>query len=249
MGDSIIVVEGLRKAYGDVIAVTDVSFRVRRGEIFGLLGPHGAGTTTVIECLQGLRIPDAGRVRVLDLDPMSQLAQLRGRIGGHLQGSTLPGRIRVGEALRLFMSLNGRRRGWRDLMSRFELAGVERMFFEQLTDQERLRLELALALAGRPEIVFLDDTTTGLGLGARRRARELVWRVRAAGATVVMATHDPGEAHHVCDRVAMFDDGRLVAVDSAAGRDVAAAWNVVPDIPRARRIGSIPQAEVGRAGR
>lgn len=212
MGDSIVEVVGLRKAYGGAAGVMGISFEVEQGEVFGLLGPPGSGTTTVIECLQGLRIPDSGMVRVLGLDPASQRLELRRRIGAHPEHSGLPDRIRVGESLRLFASFCGRRVDWKGVMARWGLAGQAKLLVEQLTDRERLRLVFALALVNRPELVFLDDVSAGLDPGARSLVPELLRRVRDEGTTVVLATHEAALVGEPCDRVAILERGRLVGL-------------------------------------
>lgn len=213
--DTVITVEGLHKRYGDVVAVDDVGFEVRRGEIFGLLGPNGAGKTTTVEILQGLRHRDGGAVAVLGMDPGQQAGRLRRRVGSQLQSSALPPRLRVGEAVRLF----GKSHGEVDVaavLADWGLAAVEKRPFAALSGGQRQRLFLALALLGRPEIVFLDELTTGLDPQARRATWDLVHQVRDRGATVVLVTHLMEEAEELCDRVAIIDGGRVVAVDSPA---------------------------------
>jgi ABC-2 type transport system ATP-binding protein len=206
---SVIEVEGLHKAYGDQVAVADVGLEVRAGEIFGLLGPNGAGKTTTVECLQGLRRRDRGQVRVLGLDPERDGDRLRRRIGAQLQSSALPDRLRVGEALWLFArdrdgSLERLGRHW-------GLEGLWRRPFAKLSGGQQQRLFIALALVNRPEVVFFDELTTGLDPQARRATWELVRRVRDDGATVVLVTHFMEEAERLCDRVAIVDQGRVVA--------------------------------------
>jgi ABC-2 type transport system ATP-binding protein len=207
---TVIEVEGLHKAYGDHVAVEDVGLEVRAGEIFGLLGPNGAGKTTTVEILQGLRRRGRGRVQVLGLDPERDGDRLRRRIGAQLQSSALPDRLRVGEALWLFArgdggaSPEGLGRRW----------GLERLWrrpFAKLSGGEQQRLFIALALVNRPELVFFDELTTGLDPQARRATWDLVRRVRDDGATVVLVTHFMEEAEHLCDRVAIVDQGRVVA--------------------------------------
>src|SRR6266545_1637505 len=163
-----ITVEGLRKAYGPLVAVEDVSFEVAAGEIFGVLGPNGSGKTTTVECVQGLRRADAGHVRVLGLDPRMQRHQLRQRIGSQLQESALPDRIKVWEALRLFASLAPGAADWAELVERWGLAAKRNATFASLSGGQRQRLFVALALVNRPEVVFLDEMTTGLDPAARR---------------------------------------------------------------------------------
>ena len=208
---TVIEVEGLHKAYGDRVAVSDVGLEVREGEIFGLLGPNGAGKTTTVECLQGLRRRGRGRVRVLGLDPERDGDRLRRRIGAQLQSSALPDRLRVGEALWLFA--RGRDGGAPvdQLGRRWGLERLWRRPFAKLSGGEQQRLFIALALVNRPQVVFFDELTTGLDPQARRATWDLVRRVRDDGATVVLVTHFMEEAEQLCDRVAIVDQGRVVA--------------------------------------
>jgi ABC-2 type transport system ATP-binding protein len=207
----VIEVEGLHKAYGDHVAVEDVGLEVRAGEIFGLLGPNGAGKTTTVECLQGLRRRGRGRVRVLGLDPERDGDRLRRRIGVQLQSSALPDRLRVGEALWLFARGRDGAPPLEELGRRWGLERLWRRPFAKLSGGEQQRLFIALALVNRPELVFFDELTTGLDPQARRATWELVRRVRDDGATVVLVTHFMEEAEHLCDRVAIVDQGRIVA--------------------------------------
>jgi len=216
--DVVVEVEHLRKVYGHrVVAVDDVSFAVRRGEIFGLLGSNGAGKTTTVECVQGLRTPTAGRVRVLGLDPREHAAELRGRVGCQLQESRLPDHLRVWEALDLFASLAPRPVAWEPLLEQWGLLEKRNATFASLSGGQRQRLFIALALVSSPEVVFLDEVTTGLDPAARHVAWELIEEVRERGATVVLVTHFMDEAERLCDRVAVVDRGRIVALDTPRG--------------------------------
>jgi ABC-2 type transport system ATP-binding protein len=208
----VIEVEHLRKTYGSVVAVDDVSLEVERGEIFGILGPNGAGKTTTVECLQGLRRPDAGWARVLGLDPTADAATLRGRIGSQLQESALPERIKVWEALDLFASFSSQARDWRVLLEQWGLADKADAYFSTLSGGQRQRLFIALALVTNPEVVFLDEMTTGLDPSARRVAWHLIQTVRDSGVTVVLVTHFMEEAELLCDRIAVIDKGRVAAL-------------------------------------
>jgi ABC-2 type transport system ATP-binding protein len=209
---AIIEVEGITKRYGARTAVEDVSFQVREGEVFGILGPNGAGKTTTVEILQGLRAADAGRIRVLGLDPQRQTRELRRRIGSQLQESALPDRIKVREALDLFASVTPRATDWQVLMDRWGLAEKANATFASLSGGQRQRLFVALALVGAPEVVFLDELTQGLDPGARRVAWNLIEEIRDAGTTVVLVTHYMDEAEQLCDRVAVVDRGRVIAL-------------------------------------
>ena len=214
---SVIEVDNLRKRYGAHVAVEDVSFQVRRGEIFGLLGRNGAGKTTTVECLQGLRRADGGRVRVLGLDPQRHTQQLRRRIGCQLQEAALPNRLKVWEALDLFASLTPAATDWRVLMDQWGLADKRTASFASLSGGQRQRLFVALALVNDPEVVFLDELTQGLDPAARRVAWGLIRAIRDRGATVVLVTHYMDEAEQLCDRIAVVDGGRVVATDTPLG--------------------------------
>lgn len=214
--DTVITVEHLRKAYGATVAVSDVTFSVGRGEIFGILGPNGAGKTTTVECLQGLRSRDGGRLEVLGLDPRRDTDRLRRRIGSQLQSSALPDRLRVGEAIRLFARLHAGPIDVDSALAAWDLVALRRRPFATLSGGQRQRLFLALALLGEPEVVFLDELTTGLDPTARRATWQLVRQVRNRGATVVLVTHFMEEAQALCDRVAIVDQGRVVALDTPA---------------------------------
>jgi len=214
---AVIEVDHLRKSYGERVAVRDVSFAVDRGEIFGILGPNGAGKTSTVECLQGLRRRTGGNVRVLGLDPDTHGSQLRARIGSQLQSSALPARIRVEEAMRLFADLAPSAESPDVLLQEWDLNGVRRQAYHSLSGGERQRLLIALALVNRPEIVFLDEVTTGLDPAARRSAWSIIERVRDRGTTVVLVTHYMEEARRLCDRVAIVNDGQVVAIDTPSG--------------------------------
>jgi ABC-2 type transport system ATP-binding protein len=215
--DLVVEVTGLRKTYGHVVALDGATFSVRRGEIFGLLGPNGAGKTTAVECIQGLRRFDGGTVRVVGLDPHRQADELRLRIGCQLQQSALPDNIRVWEALDMFASLYETSVDWRLLMDQWGLGEKRNARFHSLSGGQRQRLFVALSLVNDPEVVFLDEMTTGLDPAARRVAWELVGELRAQGTTVVLVTHFMDEAERLCDRVAVVERGRVIAVDTPHG--------------------------------
>jgi ABC-2 type transport system ATP-binding protein len=211
---TIIQVEHLHKAYGSVIAVDDVSFSVRQGEIFGILGRNGAGKTTTIECLEGLRHADAGTMRVLGLSPTHQSGLLRRRIGCQLQESALPDKIKVSEALQLFAALSPVPSDWRQLIADWGLNEKSDTVFHNLSGGQRQRLLVALALVNNPEVVFLDEMTTGLDPAGRRVAWDLIRTIRDRGATVILVTHFMDEAESLCDRVAIIDHGKVIALDT-----------------------------------
>jgi ABC-2 type transport system ATP-binding protein len=213
----VIEVDNLRKRYGDTVAVDDVSFSVERGEIFGIVGPNGAGKTTTVECVEGLRTPDGGSISVLGLDPRRDGAELRHRVGAQLQESALPDRMRVGEALDLYASFYPRPADQRRLIEDLGLADRRKTPFGKLSGGQKQRLSIALALVGNPEIAVLDELTSGLDPTARRDTWDLIEQVRQRGVTVLLVTHFMDEAERLCDRVAVVDAGRVVAVDSPAG--------------------------------
>lgn len=205
--DPVVELNGLTKRYGDTTVVDDVSLQVGRGEIFGILGTNGAGKTTSVECAQGLRRPDAGTVRVLGLDPIADRTALSGRVGSQLQDSNLPERLKVEEAVWLFANSKD---SAAKIMDEWELTAIARKPFGALSGGQRQRLFLALALLNEPEVVFLDELTQGLDPDARRSVWDLIEKVRATGATVVLVTHFTEEAEALCDRVAVMRNGKLV---------------------------------------
>lgn len=211
---AIIEVRNLRKVYGDIVAVDDVSFEVGGGEIFGMVGPNGAGKTTTVECIEGLRQPDHGSVRLLGLDPRGQREAIAQRVGVQLQESALPPRLRAGEALALFGSFYERRADAGELLDLLGLAEKRSSAFSKLSGGQKQRLFIALALINRPEVVFFDELTTGLDPQARRSMWDLVRQIRERGCTVVLTTHFMEEAERLCDRVAIIDHGRIVALDT-----------------------------------
>ncbi len=212
---AVIEVRDMRKSYGAAIAVNDVSFEVAAGEIFGLLGPNGAGKSTTVECLQGLRHADGGQLRVLGMDPWTHTAALRRRIGSQLQESALPDRIKVWEALDLFAAAAGAVAP--DLlMEQWGLATKRNATFASLSGGQQQRLFVALALVNQPEVVFLDEMTTGLDPVARRTAWGLIEAIRGRGTTVVLVTHFMDEAERLCDRIAIMNQGKIVALDTPA---------------------------------
>ncbi len=214
--ETIVQVEGLRKVYGATVAVEDVTFEVREGEIFGMVGPNGAGKTTTIECLEGLRKPDQGMVRVLSMDPQRDGQILRERTGIQLQQSNLPERMRVWEALDLYASFYSKAADWRALLVQLGLEEKRNAPFAKLSGGQKQRLFIALALLPDPQLVFLDELTTGLDPQARHATWDLVRDMRAKGKTVLLTTHFMEEAERLCDRVAILDHGRIVALETPA---------------------------------
>ena len=213
-GKAIVEVEELRKSYGPVTAVDGISLEVYEGEIFGMVGPNGAGKTTTIECLEGLRRADSGEIRVLGCDPQRDGYALRPRIGVQLQEAMLQDRIRVWEALHLFAGLYANPVDWEPLLTGLGLAESRNVAFAKLSGGQKQRLFVALALVNDPELVFLDELTTGLDPQGRRAIWDLVRGVRDRGKTVLLTTHFMEEAERLCDRVAIIEHGRIVALDS-----------------------------------
>jgi ABC-2 type transport system ATP-binding protein len=209
-----VVVDGLRKAYGSNLAVDGLSFTVEAGEVFGLLGPNGAGKTSTVEMLEGYRQPDAGTALVLGLDPIKDHRALTPRIGVMLQeGGLYPG-VRPLEAIRLFAAYYADHEDPEALLEQVGLAPVAGTLVRRLSGGQKQRLSLALALVGKPEVVFLDEPTAGMDPHARLTTWEAVVGLKERGATVILTTHAMDEAERLCDRVAIVDGGRLVALGS-----------------------------------
>lgn len=213
----VVSVDGLRKSYGKVIAVDGISFQVGEGEIFGMVGPNGSGKTTTIECIEGLRRPEEGRVQVLGLNPWRDTRELRERTGIQLQSASLPRRMRVQEALDLFASFYQQSCDWSQMLDDLGLGDKRTAYFSQLSGGQKQRLFVALALINQPEVVFLDELTTGLDPRARHAIWDLVRGIREGGTTVFLTTHYMDEAENLCDRVAILDQGQIIALDTPAG--------------------------------
>ena len=209
-------VAGIRKTYGRTVAVNDVSFDVRPGEIFGLIGPNGAGKTTTMECVEGLRMPDGGVISVLGLDPRRDAYALQKRIGVQLQEAQLQKRIKVWEAVALWASLYRKPGNGDRLIEQLGLSEKRSAWFMSLSGGQKQRLFIALALINDPELVFLDELTTGLDPQARRAIWDLVRGIRQRGKTVLLTTHLMEEAERLCDRVAIIDHGRIIDVGAPA---------------------------------
>ncbi|MCS3702437.1 ABC transporter ATP-binding protein [Salinibacter ruber] len=213
--DTALALDGLRKAYGSTVAVDDLSLEVETGEIFGLIGPNGAGKTTAVECALGLRKPDEGTVRVLGMDPQQAARDpFYRRVGAQLQAAALPDRITVREALDLFASFYPETTDRAALLDRWGLADKRNASFGALSGGQKQRLFVALALVHDPDLVILDEISTGLDPEARRGTRDLLRAVQASGTTVILVTHFMDEAQALCDRVAMVHRGRCVALDT-----------------------------------
>lgn len=214
---TVVEVQELRKSYGDRAVVDGISFSVEEGEIFGILGPNGAGKTTTVECVEGLRVPDGGRVRVAGLDPVADHAEVSRVLGAQLQESELQGKLTVREALELYAAFYPRPADWKSLAERLGLSAHLDRRFGVLSGGQKQRLFIALALIGSPRVVVLDELTTGLDPRARRDTWEIVEDVRARGVTVLLVTHFMEEAQRLCDRIALIDKGRITALDTPRG--------------------------------
>ena len=252
----VIEVAGVRKTYGRTVAVDEASFAVLEGEIFGLIGPNGAGKTTTMECIEGIRKPDRGVIKVLGLDPFRQVYQLQERVGVQLQQAQLQKRIKVWEAVDLWASLYRRKAADADrLLEQLGLEDKRNAWFMNLSGGQKQRLFIALALINDPEIVFLDELTTGLDPQARHAIWDLVRGIRERGKTVFLTTHLMEEAERLCDRVAIMEHGRIIDIDTPANlvlrhcpertvvvevSDPAAAepFNLIPRVERVERDGS-----------
>jgi ABC-2 type transport system ATP-binding protein len=213
--NQVIRVSGIRKTYGRLVAVDEVSFEVNEGEIFGLIGPNGAGKTTTMECVEGVRKPDRGNILVLGLDPFRDVYKLQERIGVQLQQAQLQKRIKVWEAVDLWASLYKKKAVDAErLLEQLGLADRRNAWFMNLSGGQKQRLFIALALINDPEVVFLDELTTGLDPQARRAIWELVRQIRERGKTVFLTTHLMEEAEKLCDRVAIIEYGKIIDVDT-----------------------------------
>jgi ABC-2 type transport system ATP-binding protein len=211
----VIEVSAIRKTYGRTVAVEEASFTVNEGEIFGLIGPNGAGKTTTMECVEGLRKPDRGTISVLGLDPHRQVYRLQERIGVQLQQAQLQKRIKVWEAVDLWASLYRKKSVDAErLLEQLGLTEKRGAWFMNLSGGQKQRLFIALALINDPEVVFLDELTTGLDPQARRAIWDLVRGIRARGKTVFLTTHLMEEAERLCDRVAIIEHGRVIDIDT-----------------------------------
>jgi len=214
----IIEVENLKKNYDAVEAIRGISFSVEEGEVFGLLGPNGAGKTSCVEILEGLRTPDSGRVSVCGMNPQSGGNEYKQLIGGVLQSTSLPEKIRVREAIELFSSFYSRRRSVSDLIDRFGLREKQSAFYSTLSGGQKQRLALAMALLNEPRVVFLDEPTAGLDPQVRREIYDIIEELKREKKTILLTTHYIEEAERLCDRVAIVDGGKLIA--SGTPRDL-----------------------------
>ncbi len=212
MSAPILEVRDLSKRYGSVEALRGVSFSVEEGEVFGLLGPNGAGKTTTVEILEGLRTADGGSVSVCGLDPQRDGEALKQRIGAALQSTALPDKLRVCEALQLFASFYRQRRDPGELLKRFGLEDKRHAFYSQLSGGQKQRLALAMALVNDPKVIFFDEPTAGLDPQVRREIYDIIEELRRVKKTILLTTHYIEEAERLCDRVAIVDHGKVIAL-------------------------------------
>ncbi|MCX4852237.1 ABC transporter ATP-binding protein [Streptomyces canus] len=214
---AVIEVQNLRKKYGDVVVVDDVSFTVEKGEIFGILGSNGAGKTTAVECIEGLRNRDGGNISVLGLDPYAERAEITRQLDIRLQGVKPSDRLQVAEALTLYSSFYRDPADWRVLIDSLGLTSRTTTNLGELSHGQKQRLSIALALVGNPQVAVFDELTNGLDPHARRETWETIEAVRASGVTILLVTHFMEEAERLCDRVALLNKGRVAAVDTPSG--------------------------------
>ena len=226
------------KRYGDLTAVNGISLEVHPGEIFGIIGPNGAGKTTFMECLEGLRRPTSVKIDVLGEDPSRPSTRWRERIGVQLQTAALPPKITVNEAMALFASMYSDPADPTQLLNELGIAAKGRSYVDKLSGGQRQRVFIALALLGKPDVVFLDELTTALDPQARLAMWDVVRSIRQGGATVVMTTHYMEEAEALCDRVAVIDAGRLIALDTVPGLIASVTKGTKVQLRTSRQLGS-----------
>ena len=245
MSTPVLEVENLVKNYGDVHAVRGVTFNVQEGEVFGLLGPNGAGKTTTVEILEGLRDLDSGRVRVCGFDPQANADELKHEIGAALQSTSLPDKMRVMEALRLFASFYKRRRDPEELLRRFGLEEKRNTFYSKLSGGQKQRLALAMALLNDPRVLFFDEPTAGLDPQVRREIYDIIEELRRDKKTILMTTHYIEEAERLCDRVAIVDHGKVIALGSPRELKQHSGNNTRIEVKLARPVanGTLQQLE------
>mgnify|MGYP000001375217 CR=1 FL=1 len=220
MSEPCIQVSSLKKNYGQMEAVRGIDFTVEHGEVFGLLGPNGAGKTTTVEILEGLRPRSSGSVRVLGFDPAADTRALKERIGVCLQATNLPDKIKLHEAMRLFGSFYQKTVDADELLKRLQLSEKRNAIYSSLSGGQKQRLALAMAMINDPQLIFLDEPTTGLDPQVRLEIHKLILELRDKKRTIVLTTHYIEEAERLCDRVAIIDQGRIIAI--GAPRDLIA---------------------------
>jgi len=251
MSETVVQIKNLYKSYGKIKAVDDISFNVFKGEIFGLVGPNGAGKTTTIECIEGLRKPSSGSIDVLGFNPTKDGRNLRKYIGIQLQQSELPERLKVWEALELFNSFYHKTIKWPSLLDDLGLKEKQKSYFDKLSGGQKQRLFIALALINDPDVLFLDELTTGLDPQARRNTWKLIENIRKKGKTIFLTTHYMEEAERLCNRVAIMNHGKIIALDTPENliRDIDVEqrllFNLVQDfdINLIKKLNTVTNAE------
>ena len=246
-----LVVENLQKSYGDVQAVRGVSFSVAEGEIFGLLGPNGAGKTTTLECIVGLRRPDGGSIQLCGIDALQQPEAVKQIVGVALQSTFLQDKITPREALGLFGSFYNHRVSADQLLARFSLHEKANAPFDSLSGGQKQRLAIALAFVNEPQVLFLDEPTTGLDPQSRRELHNAIGQMRQEGRTVLLTTHYIEEAHALCDRIAIVDHGKVIAegkpddliAQSHAGQHVSVRTARPLDVAQLRAMQNVSSVE------
>ena len=231
--EPVVVVDHLRKQYGNMAAVGDVSFSISEGEIFGIIGPNGAGKTTMVECISGLRIPDSGSISIYGLSPQNERDRdrLREFLGVQLQESSMPTRLKAREAVELFASFYPNPMDAHSLLETLGIKSVMNLSYKKLSGGQKQRLSIALALVGNPRIAILDELTTGLDPEARRETWALIESIRDSGVTVILVTHFMDEAERLCDRLALIDHGKLVVLDTPEAIAAQAGGSRVRFVP------------------
>lgn len=231
IASDVITVQHLVKRYGGFVAVNDISFSIRKGEIFGIIGPNGAGKTTTVECISGLRVPDSGSISIFGLSPQKDRNEIRKSVGVQLQESALPPRIKVGEAVDLFASFYSNPLDPDDLLESLGIKKIKNTFFKKLSGGQKQRVSIALALVGNPKLAILDELTTGLDPEARRETWDLIEGIRERGVTVILVTHFMDEAERLCDRLVLINRGMLRALDTPEAIAAQAGVNRVRLVP------------------
>ena len=226
-----VTVQHLVKRYGGLIAVNDVSFSIREGEIFGIIGPNGTGKTTIVECISGLRTPDSGSINVYGLSPQKERRKMKEFVGVQLQETALPPRLKVGEAVSLFASFYAHPLNPDELLESLGMKQVEDSIYRNLSGGQKQRLSIALALVGAPKIAILDELTTGLDPEARRETWDLIEGIRRRGATVILVTHFMDEAERLCDRLALINHGTIAVLDTPEAIAATAGGTRVSFVP------------------
>ena len=231
LANDTIIVQNLVKKYRKFIAVNNISFSIKKGEIFGIIGPNGAGKTTTVECISGLRVPDSGLIKIFGLSPQKDRNKIRQLVGVQLQESALPPKIKVGEAVDLFASFYSNPLNPNDLLEILGINNIKKSIFKKLSGGQKQRLSIALALVGNPKIAIFDELTTGLDPEARRETWSLIEDVRKRGVTVILVTHYMDEVERLCDRLALINHGVLRVLDTPEAFVTSAAGNRFRFIP------------------